>query len=80
MEMQYIYFKLHQCLEIKIYVLSLCCVQIKLYQMTTSTVFLFPSLGCPVPGIGRHYKQMLHEDVWSTFVHMGPSGNKKKMN
>lgn len=38
----------------------------------------FPLLGCPVPRIGRHYKQMLHEDVWSTFVHMGPSGNEKK--
>lgn len=37
-------------------------------------------LCCPVPRILRHYKQMFHEDVWSTFVHMSPSGKNKKMN
>lgn len=41
MEKQYILKKIPQCQEMKIYVLFLCCVQIKFYPMTKSTVFLF---------------------------------------
>lgn len=64
----------------RIHVFLLCCVQIKFYPMTKSTVFLFLPSVAPVPRIERHYKQMLHEDVRSTFVHMGPSGKKDELN
>lgn len=34
----------------------------------------FPPQNCLLLWTGRHYKQMLKKDVWSTLVHMSPSG------
>lgn len=54
------------------FVSTLCCVQVKLYPMTNKQHLPPGSCCCPVPIIGWHYKQMLQEDVWSTYVHFAP--------
>lgn len=38
----------------------------------------FPPQNCLLLWTGRHYKQMLKKDVWSTLVHMSPSGQNQK--
>lgn len=78
MEIQFFFFLIPQCHRIMIYVLLalLCANQIAFNY--NKHCLPFPPLGCPEARIEKHYKQMLHEDVWSTFVHMGPSGYEKK--
>merc|ERR1712035_280345 len=49
METQCVFLKIPQHQEMKIYVVLLCCVQIKLYTMTKSAVFLILLSVAPCP-------------------------------